>query len=381
MALFLIFNCISAKAADFDTLLFSEIKEHGIYNGSDGIIYAQTSVQNTFLAVVSVENNSFVCRVYGSENEITDTLNFVLGGKNSYKLEVTNTNNDFCLTLSTGSHQEYFRIINDCFTKTDTKPSGTVTLATHSNGKTNILCQPFDVYTELNNLKSRRVASYPLPRAEISDTVYNELLYLIKASADIMEYKSDNFNIDVLMRHVLYTHQNFTLLSSIQPTIKKSGDIMMCSSEFIDDVLYKAFRLNAEKPPVNMLTELNYCYNNGFYYYVGGYDTYFATDVKEITDVFKLPDNTLLIIFNNTYTEGSNPPIPEYSYATAEYDSNGYYITELSMGGNLPDFKTIHSEAQNDNGIFNEDLKQYLPLIISIIVLALVGIIFYFFIM
>lgn len=269
-------------------------------------------------------------------------------------------------------------MVNDSFCKTTTKPDSSETIVEYSGKTINIKSDIYNVYNELNNLKYQRVKSYPMQRPILSAAEQNELLYLIKSCADIMKYDA-NTDINALMRHVLYTHRNFTLLSSIEPSIEKSGDITMCSSDFIDEVLYKAFRLEPEKPPVNMLTSLKYCYNNSYYYYVGGYDTYFATDVKEITDIFTIDKDKLLVIFYNTYTEADNIPIPEYSYAVFSSDKDGFYITELNMGGDLPDLTNFFEKDSNTSESVTT-LNQYLPIISALIFLAVIGIVFYFFI-
>lgn len=291
---------------------------------------------------------------------------------------MTNTDNDFCISVYTNEKGEYFRLINDTFTKTEKKPGSAVPIASYSSGTTKILAEPYDTYNTLNDLKYLKIKSYALPRRTLAGAEESELLKLIKSSADLMEYDSDNYDIHTVMRHTLFTYRNFTLLSDIPPDRTDVGSIMLCSSDFIDDVLYKAFRLEADKPAVNMLTELGYCYNNGSYYSVGGYDTYFATDVKEITDVFTLPDGSLLVIFSDTYTEGNSQPIPEISSAVAAKDDDGFYLLKLSMGSDLPDRSSFI--AEDDRTQPDSDKSVYLPLIIAVICLSIIGIIIYRFI-
>lgn len=280
--------------------------------------------------------------------------------------------------MYTNEKGEYFRLINDSFTKTLKKPEVSVPVLKYTSGETSVVTDPYDVYTSLNNLKSLRVSSYTMPRRPLTDDENQELIYLIKSCADLMKYDSENYDIHTLMRHTLYTYRNFTLLSSIPPNHSSSGKIALCSSDFIDDVLYKAFRLQPERPAVNMLTELGYCYNNGYYYSAGGYDTYFATDVEEITDSFKLDDGNILIIFKNSYTEGETPPIPEISSAVAAQDDNGFYLINLNMGGDLPSRQEDHAQESNETS--NSVTDAYMPLFIIIISLAVIGIIIYRFI-
>lgn len=305
---------------------------------------------------------------------------FNLGGKNKYRIEVTNTENDFCISIYTNERGEYFRLINDAFTRTIKKPDTSVPIAEYNAGSVKITADAYSVYDVLNNLKLLRVSEYDLPVQNLSEKEKQELLYLVKACADLMEYNSKDYDIHTVMRHMLYTYKNFTLLSNIPPQHSQSGSIQLCGSDFIDDVLYKAFRLTPEKPAVNMLTELGYCYNNGFYYSAGGYNTYFATDVKEILSAYTLPDDSILLIFKNEYTEGDSSAVQEISSAVAAKDKNGFYLLSLNMGGELPDIHgTVHHDTETDTEPNN--VKAYYPLFIAIIGLALIGIIIYWFLM
>ena len=153
----------------------------------------------------------------------------------------------------------------------------------------------------------------------------------------------------------------------------------MCSADFIDDAMNKAFRITPEKPAVNMLTALGYCYNNGFYYYTGGYSAYFCTDVKEIVKAYETADDSIYIIFRDIYTEGSNAPFSEYSTAAVEKDNDGFYLTELHMGGSLDDIENLSSAdtVSKTPDIFTK----YLPLLAGLLALALIGAVVYFFIL
>ncbi len=378
MTILFIIGCTPTYAADYDFLLSRCIKEYGIYTDSGGLVYAAASHDGSYLITVYADSGSFTCKAYGSENEPADEISFNIGGKNKYRLEITNTEDDLCISMYTNEKGEYFRLINDAFTKTLNKPKESKPVLKYSTGKISVVTDPYDVYDSLNDLKSLRVSSYTLPRSSLTENENRELMYLIKSCADLMQYDSGDHDIHTLMRHMLYTYRNFTLLSSIPPNHSVSGKISLYSSDYIDDALYKAFRLQPEKPAVNMLTELGYCYNNGVYYSAGGYDKYFATDVMEITDSFELEDGSLLIIFKNTYTEGDSPPIPEISSAVAAKDESGFYLLKLNMGGDLPSHHENTEQPQEDTASHAADA--YMPLFIIIISLAVIGIIIYRFI-
>lgn len=310
------------------------IAEKGIFDGSEGLIYC--SEHNGTLAVISAEANSFVFTVYGAENEITDTLSFPLGGKNVYTIASAVLDGEFCAVLYTNGRPEYFRLINDAFTLTAEKPNGTVKAAEYRNGRITVLTELSDIYKTLNALKLSEINNLRIKDAALDDAERHELLMLIRSCADLMDYDRETSDENELMRHVLYTHKNFRLLTDLPDNAAVSGGgLKLCGSDFIDEVMQKAFRRTPAKPPVNMLTELGYCYNNGFYYYNGGYDTYFSTDSIELVRVLQLSDTAMYVIFSDTYTEGDAEPLFEYSTAAVLRDEQGFYLAELDMGGDI----------------------------------------------
>lgn len=341
LAVFSIFT-IPAEASVKDGILSELIQKTGLFDGNNGIIYADEYNDN--MAVVEISNNSLICTVYGTENEITDSISFNIGGDHTYKLSLARNTDGYAIIFNTDNIQEVFTLINDAFTVSDYVPKTSDQIASYSNGKLKIYADPYDVYDTVNKIKMTAISQIPYPNAELDPDDTEELMNLIKSCADIMDYDSNDYDLDTLTRHVLYTRENFRLLTDLSPMYSKGGNINMCSTEFIDDVMYKAFRLKPERPPVNMLTHLGYCVNGNSYNYTGGYNVYFATDIKNIIRTVKGEDNNIFIVFSDTYTEGDKKPIFEYSTALAKRDSNGFYITQLHMGGSIEfpsDFKPV----------------------------------------
>lgn len=208
----------------------------------------------------------------------------------------------------------------------------------------------------------------------LSKSEKDELLLLIKCCADIKDYDRNNYDMDKLMRNVLYTHRNFIPVSSFQPDEKTiNSGLKMCSEKFISDSMYKAFRLEAKHPDENELTAIGYCAANGYYYYYGGYTRYFATDVHSIANTFYTPEGSLYIIFSNSYYNGISLT-DEYSTATARHDSDGWYLTSIHMNSDFTDMpehlSTVNELSTNDTG-----MRRYFPALIILITVTLVSVI------
>ena len=204
----------------------------------------------------------------------------------------------------------------------------------------------------------------------------DELMPIIKACADIPYYDRKTTDINELMLHVLYTYPNFRILSDTSPIADTSGSLKMCNSDYIETIMHKAFRLSPPTPSPDMLTELGYYYNNGYYYFIGGYSGFFATDVKEITHCVNLDDGSLYVLFSNTYTEKSHPPKEEASAMKFEKDDNGYYVASIDMDLSYSTLNSELSIPENQPVLINS-VKKYSPAIIGFITLALVILIFY----
>lgn len=208
---------------------------------------------------------------------------------------------------------------------------------------------------------------------------YSDYMPIIKACADIPSYDNTDYHIDNLMLQVLYTHENFKIITDSEPNFISSGSLKMCSSQFIKEALFKAFRINAPSPTPDKLTELGYCENNGYYYYTGGYTNYFATDVRDIVKITPAENGSEIVIFSDIYNENGTEPVAEYSRMTVAKDDFGYYVTSINMGSTLPKAETLTAFPSETKSVW-ESVGRYLPLSVIIITLALSGTVFYIFV-
>lgn len=334
------------------------------------------------LAVVSIEDNTFIIDVFGSENELADTLSVSYKGKVQCSISIADLSDDFCIAVKDKQKHTYYRLVNDAFTASDINPKSEIPIAEYSNRKLIIYTNPNNIYSLINRFVFDRIRHIPYESVPISDTDKSDILSLIQAGANIYEYDYETTDIDTLMRKVLYTYPSFQPITDFTPNASESNSsLKLCSEKYISSAVYNVFRKTAPHPAVNMLTEIGYCYNDGYYYYTGGYTDYFHTEVHDILKTFKTDNNGLYIVFNNTYTE-NNSSVEEYSSALVRKDDDGYFIAKLKMGD---DFKNITSIADTDGVSANHDdfektLKSLLPFIIMLFTLAAVGVVIYIYI-
>lgn len=220
--------------------------------------------------------------------------------------------------------------------------------------------------------------NYPYKSIQLTQADNDEILLLLKASADIMSYDCKNYDIHELTKSVLYTKNNFKVLGLV-PLYENSSNtsLKFCNSEFIESVLYKVFRLHPEKPSADKLLDYSYYYSNGYYYYSGGFNTYFATDVIDISEIYQITDNTFYVVFRNTYVEYNKPDQYEFSFAVVSCDNNGYYLKRLDMNSEPLSYNQLKEYAHND--IFNllPGLKKYFPAAIILTGIILIVIVIY----
>ncbi len=199
------------------------------------------------------------------------------------------------------------------------------------------------------------------------------LLPTIRACADIVSYDSTT-DINDLMLRILYTNENFDIITQNNPDRKNDGNIHMCRGKFIEEILHKVFRKTPPRPEPKDLTSLGYCYQNGYYYYYGGYTDYYATDVTDISRTITLPDGNLYVIVNNTYTEGATVT-DEKSAFTFCRDDLGYYVKEIDMSLDylsLEDTLNSHTTPSIGDGI-----TKHLPLLVGIIAVIMVFVVIF----
>lgn len=238
------------------------------------------------------------------------------------------------------------------------------------------------------------IADYPFRNRvnELSVSEKQEITKTLTACADVMRFNIRNYNYDKLFKYVLYTHKNFQILTDIPADTGNSSNlgynnVTVVNSDYIDYIMTRVFRITPEKPPVNELLERGFCYNDGYYYYIGGFGVYFATKIVDIKGVYDIGGGVTFVIFSDIYYEGDTRT-PEYSFAILQNTENGYSLMRLGMGEDLPTsdevrlyspFKTYNEMNWNINNVDNNNdvdfVKSYIsiPILLLVISLGLIG--------
>lgn len=237
------------------------------------------------------------------------------------------------------------------------------------------------------------IADYPFTNRvnELSVSEKQEITKTLTACADVMRFNIRNYNYDKLFKYVLYTHKNFQILTDIPADTGNSSNlgynnVKLVNSDYIDYIMTRVFRITPEKPPVNELLERGFCYNDGYYYYIGGFGVYFATKIVDIKGVYDIGGGVTFVVFSDIYYEGDTRT-PEYSFAILQNTENGYSLMRLGMGENLPTsdevrlyspFKTYNEMNWNINNVDNNNddfVKSYIsiPILLLVISLGLIG--------
>lgn len=238
------------------------------------------------------------------------------------------------------------------------------------------------------------IADYPFRNRvnELSVSEKQEITKTLTACADVMRFNIRNYNYDKLFKYVLYTHKNFQILTDIPADTGNSSNlgynnVKLVNSDYIDYIMTRVFRITPEKTPVNELLERGFCYNDGYYYYIGGFGVYFATKIVDIKGVYDIGGGVTFVIFSDIYYEGDTRT-PEYSFAILQNTENGYSLMRLGMGEDLPTsdevrlyspFKTYNEMNWNINNVDNNNdvdfVKSYIsiPILLLVISLGLIG--------
>lgn len=238
------------------------------------------------------------------------------------------------------------------------------------------------------------ISDYPFTNRvnELSVSEKQEITKTLTACADVMRFNIRNYNYDKLFKYVLYTHKNFQILTDIPADTGNSSNlgynnVKLVNSDYIDYIMTRVFRITPEKPPVNELLERGFCYNDGYYYYIGGFGVYFATKIVDIKGVYDIGGGVIFVVFGDIYYEGDTRT-PEYSFAILQNTENGYSLMRLGMGEDLPTsdevrlyspFKTYNEMNWNINNVDNNNdddfVKSYIsiPILLLVISLGLIG--------
>ena len=397
--LIFILICLSktvVASARFDEVLSDKIEEYGVFEDGSGIVYAgEKSFENRpSLLLVRTAASEIVCEVYDDSDgiQLTDSLEIPCGADSSYRLAAVTSGGADYLMLTSDSDNELFAVQNDTLTRVAAVNYDTVEyIVEYKQGQFVSYISQNSVYNFLNSLKERTIADYTFLNRinSISDADSENIKLILSACADIMRFDIKDYDYDTLFKYVLYTHKNFQILTDLVPYSSQSSslgfnNVSVVSSEYIDYIMENVFRITPEKPPVNNLLSRGFCYSGGYYYYTGGFNVYFATEVLRLKAVYDLGGGVTFVVFSDIYYEGDTKT-PEYSFAVMQKTDSSYYLLRLGMGESLPSQAEIREYSPlsaRPDSVWNTPKKSaegtlkdrlLLPLLLLIISVGMVG--------
>lgn len=399
--LILIFMPAAAFASpSYDMVLSEKISEYGVFSGGQGIVYAEEkSFENRgSLFLVRITDYSIDCEVYDDADgiQLTDSIEFPYADSDACKIAVVKKDGaDFVMFSAVSGSKtvnQFFTLQNDAFTQVQDFDYDAITyIAGYENGKIVTYVSTVNVYHFLNSLKEETIAEYPFTNK--INTITAEEAAKIKttltACADIMSFDIKDYDYDTLFKYVLYTHQNFQILTDIPSGSGNSSslgynNVSIVKSDFIDYIMEKLFRITPEKPPVNNLLSRGFCYSDGYYYYTGGFNVYFATEVLDLVGVYDMGGGVTFVVFSDIYYE-NDTQTPEYSFAVLQKTGETYSLLRLGMGENLPSqeevkkyapFSSYGSINWSNTAVENDETSnggELLPILLLIISVGTVG--------
>ncbi|MCC8169915.1 MAG: hypothetical protein LIO59_06085 [Oscillospiraceae bacterium] len=355
----IIFICAltsSAYAAsdEYDKIFADRLKELGAFDGSSGITYGSIehfADDSDMLFIAYLQNNSVCCEIYNDSDGIqrTDELSFPYAVSVGLRMYLANSDNYSYLVVTTTqgktSASEFFTVVDDNFKRTVPVSYDNITSAA---GFENGIPTAYDntkqrLYDFLNSLKLSKINSMRLHNRidEISVEQYENIRALLTACADIMKFDIDNYDYDTLMKYILCTHDNFRLITGLDPQTSSMEntpgfeDVLIVNADYIDYILTAVFKMPPEHPPVNALVSRGYCYTNGVYYYKNIFNVDFSTDIRDLIGVYNLGGGIFYVIFTDIYHEGNNETF-EYSFAVIRQNEEPpYSLLRIGMGENL----------------------------------------------
>lgn len=332
-----------ASTEDFDNTLDDIITKNGAFDGEKGVVYADLVYFSDYpsLLVVSIMENAFYCEVYDNIDGIqcTDILSIPLNKKDSFTFSNVKEGQYNFLKLQINSETGFYTIRDDSFTQVyDLENFTTTDIICCKNGKFTAYTTRRTLYNFLNSLKHERIEQYSFLNCinTISDTEKQNMLAIVKACADIMDFDINNYDYDTLIKYILCTNQNFKILTDIDPEyIPDSGGTSIVSAKYIDYIIQTVFNISPTHPPINAFISRGFYTDNGYYYYKNIFNTFYATDIIDMEAVYDLGGGIFYTIFTDIYRQG-DISFPEYSYAILKKTQSGSYnLLKLGMGRKL----------------------------------------------
>lgn len=207
-----------------------------------------------------------------------------------------------------------------------------------------------------------------LTTISISASDNAEFIPYINACSAIREYDGNAENVHTLAVDVMNSHHKFREVSLLTPNSTATGNLKMCDAKFIDDIMYKTFRITTPRPAPDRLMDLGYYYNNGYYYYKDNGLSH-SVKINEIINTISMDDGGVYVIFTNTVTSDNSSPLTETSAVEFHRDDSGLFVSAIHMG---LDFSNLseHLKTPEPAMPYIDYIRDMLPVLVLVITLA-----------
>lgn len=209
-----------------------------------------------------------------------------------------------------------------------------------------VLCAVFAFFTPAAFAAPDKEYTFTDIKNELNTKSLAEIRKTLTACADLMSFDIHDYDYDRVFKYVLFTHENFSILTDIEPESGESSslaynNVSLVSVQYIDFIMTQILGITPEKPNVSSLIERGFCASGNYYLYTGGFGVYFATEIGDIKNVYDI-GGAMLVLFTDTYREGDTKT-NEQSYAILTEREDGYTLLRLGMGAAPPAQDVVHT--------------------------------------
>ena len=358
---------MNAYAENYEQIFYDCIKEFGVFDGDEGIVYASFEFfeDDNALLIVYFENNAICASLYSAKDggECVDKLRFVYGSSNNYMLSKGKTGDGkSCITFNTNGINEVFILQDDAFLKLHNGAAYDLEeIAGYA--PTGIICKknPIDIYITFNSLKLKKINSSQFTDCKdgIDKEIQNKIVGTISGCSDVVMFNRENYDLISLLKNILYTYKNYEGLTSLHPEYTKNTtetgyeDIHSLNGDYIDFILTSVYGVTPQHMSVNNLINNGVCYTNGKYFYTGEYTGNFKTEISNLEAIYDLGWGKYYVIFKDNYTEDSKI-IPEYSFCVIDTTNTTFSLERIEFGTPLLDDNEIarYSPSKDKKGLY-----------------------------
>ena len=354
-----------ASANQRDDFLVSLLDNYGVFDGHEGIIYTDVIEysEKQVLNVIYIDDNIIHCKLFSEvDNTKIDEISFAYSGTDGYILSVANiSNGETCIIADVDKDRQVYVFSGNKFKRMYDAAvyNEQVIMEVYDAG---VICHTnpaiFYDFINLEKMKKIQLSGFINCKDTFNNGELSKILELLDATADVVSFDVDNYDYSGLIKNILYTSEKYESMIDIPRDYKMEKiqfdyeNISSVSAEYVDEILVKYFGIEPKHLGVSNMTNNNFCYVNGRYYYEGEYTGYFKTEVTDVIALYNLGGGRFYILFSDIYREDSMV-IPEISYAVVDKNKTGYKLLKLSMGKYiLGDEDIIRYSNKNNSSIF-----------------------------